>query len=331
MLISTLSPGMHISVPSGRLQTPVTSVCSEVELRTIVIEERSMTSTFIFGQNVYLSGKFVMAGYRTWFTQNLTSFDLVSLNTTKKRSDVVTSLSLVKQFTEHLNTCYNSLLGLFFDTNDLYFIRYMKSSTLYSTSSNCSTSCDREYVLYRHQEWLICITLWIWDIAVNSIHQFHDLVSPLSVWIFQSFQSGSLDDRSVIAWELILVKEFADFHLNQLKQLLIVYHITFVHEYNDVRNAYLTRKQDVLSCLSHNTIGSSYYQDRAVHLSGTSDHVFNIVRMSRAVNVSIVTFVSLILYVSGRNRDSTFSLFRSLVDVIDEPLRYQLLSWKVPL
>ena len=26
MLISTLSPGMHISVPSGRLQTPVTSV-----------------------------------------------------------------------------------------------------------------------------------------------------------------------------------------------------------------------------------------------------------------------------------------------------------------
>ena len=97
--------------------------CSEVELRTIVVEERSMTSTFIFGQNVYLSGKFVVAGYRTWFTQNLTSFDLSSLDTTKQGTDVVTSLSLVKQLTEHLNTCYNSLLGLLMDTNDLYFIR----------------------------------------------------------------------------------------------------------------------------------------------------------------------------------------------------------------
>jgi len=35
---------------------------SEVELRTIVVEERSMTSTFILGQNVYLSGKLSVAG-----------------------------------------------------------------------------------------------------------------------------------------------------------------------------------------------------------------------------------------------------------------------------
>ena len=34
---------------------------SEVELRTIVVEERSMTSTFILGQNVYLSGKLSVA------------------------------------------------------------------------------------------------------------------------------------------------------------------------------------------------------------------------------------------------------------------------------
>ena len=35
--------------------------CSEVELRSVVVEERSMTSTFIFGQNVYLSGKLSVA------------------------------------------------------------------------------------------------------------------------------------------------------------------------------------------------------------------------------------------------------------------------------
>src|SRR5699024_5940997 len=103
----------------------------EVELRTIVVEERSMTSTFIFGQNVYLSSKFVVAGYRTWFTQNLTSFDLSSLNTTKQCTDVVTSLSLVKQLTEHLNTCNNSFLCILVDTNDLNFVRYVQCTTLY--------------------------------------------------------------------------------------------------------------------------------------------------------------------------------------------------------
>ena len=38
---------------------------SEVELRTIVVEERSMTSTFILGQNVNLSGKLSVAGNST--------------------------------------------------------------------------------------------------------------------------------------------------------------------------------------------------------------------------------------------------------------------------
>ena len=58
IVISTLSPGMHISVPSGRLHNTCYVSCSEVELRTIVVEERSMTSTFIFCQNVNLSCEF---------------------------------------------------------------------------------------------------------------------------------------------------------------------------------------------------------------------------------------------------------------------------------
>ena len=53
---------MHISVPSGRLHNTSYVCCSEVELRTIVVEERSMTATLIFGQNVNLSGEFCMAG-----------------------------------------------------------------------------------------------------------------------------------------------------------------------------------------------------------------------------------------------------------------------------
>ena len=139
-----------------------------------------MTSTFIFCQNVNLSCKLAVACYRTWFNKNLSSFDLCSLNTTKQSSNVVSSLTFVKKLTEHLDTCYNSLSCLFLDTNDFNFVVYMKNTTLYSTCSNRTTSSDREYVLYWHQEWLVCCTLWIWDVRIYCIHQFHDLVAPFS-------------------------------------------------------------------------------------------------------------------------------------------------------
>src|SRR5699024_6185401 len=110
---------------------------------------------------------------------------------------------------------------------------------------------------------------------------------------------------------------FTDFHIYQLKKLFVVNHITFVHENNDVRNAYLTRQQDVLFCLSHNTVCSSNYQDSSVHLSSTCDHVLNVVGMSWAVNVCVVTFFCLILNVCCRDCDTTFSLFWSLINVLE--------------
>ena len=110
--------------------------CSEVELRTIIVEERCMTSTLILGQYVYLSCKLGMALNGTGFAENLSSFDFLSLDTTKQSTDVITSLSLIQKLTEHLDTCYSSLSDVFFDTNDLNFLIQMKNTTLYSTSSN---------------------------------------------------------------------------------------------------------------------------------------------------------------------------------------------------
>ena len=67
--------------------------------------------------------------------------------------------------------------------------------------------------------------------------------------------------------------------------------------------------------LSHRAVGSSDNKDSAVHLSSTGDHVLNIVSVSGAVNVSIVTVISLILNVSGVDCNTALSLFRSLIDV----------------
>ena len=274
-----------------------------------------MTTTLVLGQNVNLSGKLLVAGNGSGLSKNLSSFDIGSLDTTKQRTDVITSLCLIQHLTEHLDTGYNGLLLLFLDTNDLNFVVQVQNTTLYSTGSNGTTTCDGEYVLDRHQERLVGITLRIRDVGIYSVHQLHDLVAPLAHGIFQSLQSGTLDDRAIL--EIVLFKLLGDLHLNQLKKLRIVYHIALVHKYDDVRNAYLTGQKDVLLGLSHNTVGCSYNQDSAVHLSSTGDHVLNVVSMARAVNVCVVSLLGLVLNVCGRNGNTTLSLFGSLIDVLE--------------
>ena len=72
----------------------------------------------------------------------------------------------------------------------------------------------------------------------------------------------------------------------------------------------------MLTGLSHGAVGSSDDQDSAVHLGSTGDHVLDIVSVARAVNVSIVTLLGLILNVSGVDGDTTLLLFGSLIDCI---------------
>ena len=77
-------------------------------------------------------------------------------------------------------------------------------TTLNTACSNRTTACNSKYVFYRHKERLICITLRIRNIIVNSCHQFNNLVAPFAGRIFQSFQRGTLDNRNVIAREFVL-------------------------------------------------------------------------------------------------------------------------------
>src|SRR5699024_4249434 len=52
------------------------------------------------------------------------------------------------------------------------------------------------------------------------------------------------------------------------------------------------------------------------HLCCSSDHVFNIVCVSRAVNVCIVTIFCFILYVRRRNCDTTFFFLWCTIDLV---------------
>ena len=66
--------------------------------------------------------------------------------------------------------------------------------------------------------------------------------------------------------------------------------------------------------LGHRAISCRYYEDSAIHLSCTGDHVLYIVGMPWAVNMCIVTFFGFIFNGGGVDRDTTGSFFRSFIN-----------------
>src|SRR5690606_28263971 len=132
---------------------------------------------------------------------------------------------------------------------------------------------------------------------------------------FQSLQSGTDDDRSIVAREVVGVQQIANFHSDQFQQLGIVNHVGLVQEHDNVGDANLTGQQDVLASLRHGAVGCGANQDSAVHLRSTGDHVLHIVSVARAVNVRVVTDRGVVLYVRGVGGDTTGFLFRSVVDL----------------
>ena len=98
-----------------------------------------------------------------------------------------------------------------------------------------------------------------------------------------------MDDGGVVAIIVVLREEVTSLHVDELEHLLVLYHIALVDKYDDAGDVHLTSEQDVLTGLGHRTIGSSHYEDGTVHLSGTGNHVLDVVGVPGAVHVSVVT------------------------------------------
>lgn len=66
--------------------------------------------------------------------------------------------------------------------------------------------------------------------------------------------------------------------------------------------------------LLHLTIGSGNDDDSTIHVGCTSNHVLDVIGVTRTVNVRVMSVVGRVFDVCGGNGDTTLSLFRSLVD-----------------
>src|SRR6201999_1775381 len=76
---------------------------AEIELRTIVGEERRMTAAFFLRQHVDLRLEGRVRRHRTRLRENLTALDAFAFDTAQEATDVVASLALIEQLAEHFH------------------------------------------------------------------------------------------------------------------------------------------------------------------------------------------------------------------------------------
>jgi hypothetical protein len=116
--------------------------------------------------------------------------------------------------------------------------------------------------------------------------------------------------------KVVLRQQLTNLHVDQFEQLGVVNHVALVQIDDDVRHAHLPRQQNVLARLRHRAVRRRHDQDRAVHLRRTGNHVLDVVRVTRAVDVRIVPLRRLVLDVRRVDRDAARLLFRRRVDLV---------------
>src|SRR5487761_2792753 len=244
-------PRHHHLSPRRQLHRPRHVRRPEVKLRTVTVEKRRVTPTLILRQNINLRREMRVRRDRARLRQHLPTLHFLALRAAQQHSDVVTRLPLVQQLPEHLNPCADRLQRRPYP-DDLDFLANLDHTTLNPARHHRAPTRDREHVLDRHQEGAVNRPLRLRYVAVQRLGQLHDRpFAQLALVAFQRLQGRTLDDWNVVAGKLILRQQFANFHLNQFEQLLVIHHVAFVHEHDDVGYAHLPRQQDVLACLRH--------------------------------------------------------------------------------
>src|SRR5690606_10989371 len=120
---------------------------TEVELRTIALEERRMTATLFLGQNVHLGGELSVRLDRTGLGQNLTTLDVFTLGAAQQNTDVIASLTLIEQLAEHFNARAGGLDRVL-DAHDFDFFTHLDDTALDTACHHSTATGDREHVFH---------------------------------------------------------------------------------------------------------------------------------------------------------------------------------------
>src|SRR6195952_4002969 len=146
---------------------------AEVELGTIVVEERRVAAAFVLGQHVDLAREVRVRLDRVRLAQNLATLDVFTLGAAQQDTDVVAGLTLVEQLAEHFHARARRLLR-HRDADDLDFFADLDDAALDTTGHDRAATRDREHVFNRHQEGAVHRALRRRDVRIQCVGQLHD-------------------------------------------------------------------------------------------------------------------------------------------------------------
>src|SRR5690606_10560971 len=129
---------------------------TEVELRTVALEERRVTTTLFLAQDVHLGLELGVRGDGARLGQYLATLNFLTLGTAQQYAHVLTSATFVEQLAEHLNTGAGGLDGRL-QTDDLDLFTHLDHTTLHTARYHGTAAGDREHVFDRQQEGLLYV------------------------------------------------------------------------------------------------------------------------------------------------------------------------------
>ena len=166
-------------------------------------------------------------------------------------------------------------------------------AALYPARHHRATARDRKYVLHRHQKITVNRTLRLRYVAVHLAPPASRIDgTPISESNHPRTPSTHSPSRSACRHQetRTSLRQIPNLHLDQLQQA--PHHLPgppcsckprCTEHQPDGPTGY------VLPRLRHRTVRRTHHQNRTVHLRRTRDHVLHIVRMTRTVNVRVVT------------------------------------------
>src|ERR1035441_10157983 len=279
---------------------------TEVELRTVVVEERRVPAALVLGQDVDLALELGVRGVGARLDDALAALHLLALDAANQQAHLGAAQALPQDLAEHLHAGNGRGLRLLLDADDVDGLAGVDRTALDPAGHHGAAAGDREDILDRHQERLFGLTDRLRDRIVAGGHELHDLAAPLGVAL-EGLQRRHPDHRNVVAGELVLGEQLADLKLDELEDLLVVHHVRLVQRHHDVGHANLAGEQHVLTGLRHRTISRGNHEDGTVHLRGTRDHVLDVVRVTGAVHVRVVPLLGLVLDMGDRDGDAALT------------------------
>ena len=199
------------------------------------------------------------------------------------------AVPFVEELLEHFDAGDDLLLGGT-QADEIDFLAHLDLAALDTAGGDGAAAGDGEDVFDRHEEGLVDFTLRKRNVAVDLGHQLEDgLGARVLAVAVEGLHRRTANHRDVVAREAVVLEQLANFELDEVEELGVVDEVALVEEDHDRGHADLTGEQDVLLGLGHGAVGRGDHQDRAVHLRGAGDHVLDVVGVTRAVDVRVVT------------------------------------------